>query len=104
MLDILYKEYKNRNKNFDKYSCTQYINYLDEILKDEHIVTSDTLSKFKKGNNIHYVSDTIIGKNIYNAKVISIDNESIVIKPSGWKNKGLKFNVNDNVYLCKGYI
>ena len=35
MLEQLYKEYKARNKNLDKYSTTQYFNYLDAILSEK---------------------------------------------------------------------
>ena len=104
MLEQLYKKYKARNKNLDKYSTTQYFNYLDAILSEKRILTLDNLKNLKEGSQVHYLCETIIGKNLYNAKVISIGDDYIIIKPTGWKNKGLKFNLNDEVYLCKGYI
>lgn len=104
LLNELYKKYKGRNKKFDKYTTSEYFNYLDEILKSNHILTKDIIKQFKQGNNIHYISDTIIGKNIYNAKVLEVNENYIIIKPSNWKNKGLKFSIGENVYLHRGYI
>lgn len=104
MLNKLYKEYKGRDKRFDKYTTSQYFNYLNGILDSHAILTKETVASLKINNRVHYVAETIIGKNIYNAKVLEIDGDSIVIQPTGWKNKALKFNIGDEVFINKGWI
>ena len=104
MLDKLYKEYKMKNKELDKDTTSQYMNYLDAILDSKNILTNETLRSFKAGNRIHYVAETIIGKNIYNAKILEIGDNSIIFQPTGWKGKALKFNIGDELFISKGWI
>lgn len=103
VLGELYKKYRNRNTNFDKYTSEEYINYLEFILKNKYILNENILNDINNGGRVHFVVENITGKKICNAKVIDINNNSITIQPAGCKENST-FNVGDELYIRKGYI
>lgn len=98
-LEELFYKYKHRpNKNI-KCNSTEYINYSNAIASKMNILD---IHNFKVGQHVHYMANTIIGQYLYNAKVIKITDDIIIIQPCGWK-QSIKYRQNDNVYIAKGW-
>ena len=103
MLQELYNEYKNRENKNCRYNSSAYLKYSNAVLANKNILN---ISDFEEGERIHYMTNTIIGSFMYNAKVFKITDNIIYIQPCGkaWKDKCLKFKEGDNVYIAKGWI
>lgn len=102
-LQELFQAYKNRPNKGCKHNSSAYINYAEAV---QTINPKLDITEFKTGNKIHYMTGTIIGSFMYNAKVITVDDSTITIQPCGtsWKNKYLKFENNSNTYIAKGWL
>ena len=102
-LETLYKAYKNREYKKQKYNTSAYIDYSNAVLSQSSKLNP---AKFEVGNTIHYMQNTVIGAFMYNAKVVSVESESITIRPCGesWKNRTIALAAGANTYAAKGWL
>ena len=102
-LQELFTAYKNRDYKKQIYNTTAYLNYSDAVLKQSHKLD---ITQFEIGNRVHYMTNTIIGSFMYNAKVINKTDNTITIQPCGkaWKSKGLIFDNGESIYIAKGWL
>lgn len=99
----MYYFYKLKNRPFKNvlYNSTEYENYYNSIKSQP--LTKEKIKEYKNYKNIHYTADTILGNYIYNAKVIKVAKNYIIIKPAKWK-EYLKIEEGENLFIGKGYI
>lgn len=88
-----------------QYNSTEYENYYNKCRSNKVILSKEFICKnFKERNRIHYTQDTMIGEYIYNAQLIQINDDNIIIHPQGWKkDQNLKINYGVQMFIAKGY-
>lgn len=88
-----------------RYNSTEYENYYNQCVNKKVVITKEFITRnFKTRNRIHYTANTMLGEYIYNAQIIEINDDNIIIHPQGWdKNKCQKINYGENIFIGKGY-